>query len=70
MLKSNDLNVLGMGLEPCYENPVTGYSRDEFFSTMQEDTGTPVSCITPTQEFKNFMGMALLHLYHTGAFQA
>ncbi|MFT6795044.1 MAG: hypothetical protein ACJART_000175 [Maribacter sp.] len=54
MLKSNDLNVLGTILLPCCENPATGYFRDGYCRTIQEDSGTHVLCAILTQEFLEF----------------
>jgi hypothetical protein len=54
MEKSNLLNVLGTALQPCCTDPATGYFRDGFCRTMQEDSGTHVLCAVITQEFLDF----------------
>jgi hypothetical protein len=54
MEKSNLLNVLGTALQPCCTDPATGYFRDGFCRTMQEDSGTHVLCAVVTQEFLDF----------------
>ena len=54
MLKSNELNVLGTALEPCCANPATGYFRDGYCRTIQEDSGTHILCAIITQEFLDF----------------
>jgi len=54
MLKSNELNVLGTVLEPCCTEPATGYFRDGYCRTIQEDSGTHILCAIVTQEFLDF----------------
>lgn len=54
MLKSNELNVLGTALEPCCTDPATGYFRDGYCKTIQEDSGTHILCAIVTQEFLDF----------------
>ena len=54
MLKYNELNVLGTALKPCCNDPATGYFRDGFCRTIQEDSGTHVICAIVTQEFLEF----------------
>ncbi len=54
MLKSNELNVLGTALEPCCTDPATGYFRDGYCRTIQEDSGTHILCAIVTQEFLDF----------------
>ncbi|WP_010523129.1 DUF2237 family protein [Aquimarina agarivorans] len=48
------LNVLGSQLQPCCFAPKTGYFRDGFCKTTQEDTGTHIICAIMTSEFLNF----------------
>jgi len=54
MLKNNELNILGTALEPCCNNPATGYFRDGFCRTIQEDSGTHILCAVVTQEFLDY----------------
>lgn len=54
MLKVEELNVLGTALQPCCNNPVTGYFRDGFCRTIQEDSGTHILCAIVTQEFLDY----------------
>jgi len=54
MIKNKELNVLGTDLEACCDNPVTGYFRDGFCRTIQEDSGTHILCAVVTQEFLDF----------------
>jgi uncharacterized protein (DUF2237 family) len=54
MLKDNELNVLGTALKPCCNEPATGYFRDGFCRTIQEDSGTHVLCAIVTQEFLEY----------------
>jgi uncharacterized protein (DUF2237 family) len=53
MLKVN-LNVLGTALQPCCKSPATGYFRDGFCRTIQEDSGTHVVCAIVTEDFLQF----------------
>jgi uncharacterized protein (DUF2237 family) len=54
MLKENELNVLGTTLKACCDNPATGYFRDGFCRTIQEDSGTHVVCAIVTQDFLEY----------------
>lgn len=54
MSSHNELNVLGTSLKPCCTDPATGYFRDGFCRTIQEDSGTHVLCAIVTQEFLDF----------------
>ncbi len=54
MFKDKELNVLGTALKSCCSHPATGYFRDGFCRTMQEDYGTHVLCAIVTQEFLEF----------------
>jgi uncharacterized protein (DUF2237 family) len=48
------LNVLGETLQPCSENPVTGFYRDGCCNTGPEDLGRHVVCVRVTAEFLEF----------------
>jgi uncharacterized protein (DUF2237 family) len=54
MLKGIELNVLGTALKSCCNSPATGYFRDGFCRTIQEDSGTHIVCAIVTQEFLEF----------------
>ncbi|MGK0307421.1 MAG: hypothetical protein ACI8RP_000373 [Urechidicola sp.] len=54
MLKDTQLNVLGTVLKSCCNNPATGYFRDGFCRTIEEDSGTHILCAVVTQEFLDF----------------
>ncbi|MFQ3214012.1 MAG: hypothetical protein ACJAT1_002473 [Marivirga sp.] len=54
MVQSNELNVLGTPLASCCDNPATGYFRDGFCKTIQEDSGTHILCAVVTQEFLEY----------------
>lgn len=54
MIKNQELNVLGTQLEPCCLEPLTGYFRDGFCRTMQEDLGTHILGAIVTQEFLDY----------------
>jgi hypothetical protein len=53
-LMKNQLNILGTALKSCCDNPATGYFRDGFCRTIQEDSGTHVLCAVVTQEFLDY----------------
>ena len=54
MIKNKESNVLGTDLETCCNNPSTGYFRDGFCRTIQEDSGTHILCAVVTQEFLDY----------------
>ena len=54
MLKRNELNILGTLLKPCCTNLTTGYFRDGYCRTIQDDSGTHILCAIITQEFLDF----------------
>ncbi|MFA7335835.1 MAG: DUF2237 domain-containing protein [Candidatus Obscuribacterales bacterium] len=47
-------NVLGTNLEPCCENPLTGFFRDGYCSTSPEDQGVHTVCALVTDEFLEY----------------
>ncbi len=47
-------NVLGTRLQPCCKFPMTGFYRDGFCNTSDEDVGRHVVCIRVTNEFLAF----------------
>ena len=51
MIKNKELNILGTALKSCCDDPATGYFRDGFCRTIEEDSGTHVLCAVVTQEF-------------------
>lgn len=54
MLESNELNILGTALKTCCSKPATGYFRDGYCRTIQEDSGTHILCAIVTQEFLDY----------------
>jgi len=54
MKDSCRLNVLQKELVSCGKNPVTGYYRDGFCATGDDDGGVHVVCAEVTQEFLDF----------------
>lgn len=55
MIESNEiLNVLGSPLQRCCGNYRTGFYRDGFCRTDENDRGRHVVCAQVTQEFLNF----------------
>ncbi len=48
------LNVLGQPLGCCCTNPVTGFYRDGFCRTDEQDAGRHVICAIMTEPFLNF----------------
>lgn len=47
----SDRNVLGGALEPCGDDPVTGFYRDSTCRTGPEDVGSHTVCAVVTAEF-------------------
>ncbi|MCS6771487.1 MAG: DUF2237 domain-containing protein [Kiritimatiellae bacterium] len=47
-------NVLGSELKPCCFNPLTGFFRDGFCRTCEEDVGLHAVCAKMTAEFLAF----------------
>ncbi len=54
LMEHHPLNVFGLPLQSCCQDPVTGYFRDGYCKTMAEDLGTHVVCARVTQEFLEF----------------
>jgi len=48
---TTDLNVLGGTLEPCSNDPLTGFFRDGCCTTGPEDVGRHTICAVVTPEF-------------------
>ena len=53
-LEIKDKNVLGTVLQLCCADPVTGFYRNGFCQTGQQDVGTHVACAVVTKEFLDF----------------
>jgi uncharacterized protein (DUF2237 family) len=51
-------NVLGGPLKPCCKFPMTGFYRDGFCHTSEDDVGKHVVCIRVTDEFLQFSASA------------
>ncbi len=49
-----DLNLNGTKLKPCSTNPMTGFYRDGYCRTGDDDTGSHTVCAKVTEEFLNF----------------
>lgn len=49
--RTAERNVLGLPLEPCGTDPVTGFFRDGCCSTGPEDIGSHTVCAVVTAEF-------------------
>ncbi len=47
-------NVLGTKLQPCCQDPVTGFYRDGFCNTGPDDYGLHIVCVQVTKEFLEF----------------
>jgi len=50
-------NVLGELLIPCSKKPLTGYFRNGYCDTSEEDVGKHTVCIVATEEFLKFSKM-------------
>ena len=48
------LNVLGETLQLCGDNPVTGFYRDGYCNTCDEDVGSHTVCIEASEEFLQY----------------
>lgn len=53
MLKT-EKNVLGITLASCCTSPMTGYFRDGYCRTRQDDYGTHVVCAIMTEDFLQY----------------
>jgi len=51
MTPDPSLNVLGEPLEPCSDDPLTGFFRDGNCNTCAEDEGSHTVCAVMTAEF-------------------
>ena len=51
---SSQQNVLGLPLEPCCMDPVTGFFRDGFCHTQEQDLGVHTVCVQVTDKFLQF----------------
>ena len=49
----SDLNVLGEKLKSCCHDPITGFYRDGFCKTGEQDFGKHTTCAVLTDEFLN-----------------
>jgi uncharacterized protein (DUF2237 family) len=52
----DSINVFGEPLEPCGTDPVTGYFRDGYCNTSDQDAGSHTVCARVTEEFLAFSG--------------
>ena len=50
----NQLNVFGQTLLPCCFDPLTGFFRDGYCNTNQQDSGTHIICALMTDPFLTF----------------
>ena len=48
------LNVLGTPLRSCGTSPVTGFFRDSYCRTCEEDRGSHTVCVEVSEEFLTF----------------
>jgi uncharacterized protein (DUF2237 family) len=53
-IEKNALNVLGTKLLPCSSNPITGFYRDGFCKTFENDVGEHIICSEVTTKFLLF----------------
>lgn len=54
MEADDPINVLGEELESCGGEPITGFFRDSFCNTCDEDAGSHTVCVQVSQEFLEF----------------
>ncbi len=48
------MNVLGEPLEPCSEDPVTGFFRDGCCNTSDQDAGSHTVCVEVSKDFLEY----------------
>jgi len=53
-MASDERNVLGAELQPCSEDPMTGYLRDGCCHHLSEDVGRHEICAVVTEEFLEY----------------
>ena len=58
MEKAASFNVLGLTLQPCSMDPVTGFFRDGCCNTGDQDVGSHTVCVEVTQEFLEYSRFA------------
>ena len=51
---TEDKNLYGEKLKPCSTNPMTGFYRDGYCRTGDDDTGSHTVCAKVTEEFLEF----------------
>ena len=51
---SEDKNLYGKKLKPCSRNPMTGFYKDGYCRTGDDDTGSHTVCAKVTEEFLEF----------------
>ncbi|MCY4151751.1 MAG: DUF2237 domain-containing protein [Aestuariivita sp.] len=54
MIPEDSINVLGTALQPCSQDPLTGFFRDGCCNTCEADTGSHTVCAIMTDEFLAF----------------
>lgn len=54
MEMDESINVFGEKLEPCGENPMTGFYRDGKCNTCESDVGSHTVCIEATKAFLEY----------------
>ena len=54
MNKKESINVFGEKLKSCCNNPKTGFFRNGFCDTSNEDRGVHTVCVLATKEFLEF----------------
>lgn len=52
--ENNAINVLGTSLVPCSVDPITGFYRDGYCKTFNNDSGEHIICSEVTDRFLNF----------------
>ena len=57
----DQLNVYGEPLEVCSLNPITGWFRDGFARTDENDFGSHTVCATMTEEVRNILILGTLY---------
>jgi uncharacterized protein (DUF2237 family) len=58
VVKSDSMNVYGAPLEPCSNEPLTGFFRDGCCNTCDEDVGSHTVCVEMSKEFLEYSRFA------------
>lgn len=58
VVKDDSVNILGEPLEPCSNDPLTGFFRDGCCNTCEQDAGSHTVCVEVTADFLEYSRFA------------